>query len=270
MPHPGWACRSHRRGSSWGSALARFDPLYARASVEGVRLLLIRHGQTPDNVRGVLGTVVPGPGLTPLGMRQAAAVPAAIRAELGSIEAIDGLFVSSMRRTHLTAAPLAQARGIQPIELPGLREIEAGDYEGLRDRDSVRGYLGTVLAWGADQPRLRMPGAFTGEDFMARFDEAIREIERRHPDGTVAVFSHGAAMRLWVRMRSRDLDPMFTVHADLDNTGMAIMAGGLRADGEPGFELVSWRGAAAGLDDETAPDVTGEPPAEAIAEAPER
>jgi probable phosphoglycerate mutase len=230
-----------------------------------VRLLLIRHGQTPDNVGGFLGTVVPGPGLTPFGLQQAAAVPATLRDE-----AIDGIFVSNMLRTHLTAAPLAAERGIQPVELPGLREVEAGDYEGLRDRDSVRGYLGTVLAWGTDQPDLRMPGAFTGTDFMTRFDEAIAEVERRHPDGTVAVFSHGAAMRLWVRMRSRDLDPMFTVHADLDNTGMAIMEGGLRPDGEAGFELVSWRGAAAGLDDAAAPDVTGEPPAEAIADAPEQ
>jgi hypothetical protein len=51
---------------------------------------------------------------------------------------------------------------------------------------------------------------------------------------------------------------------------MAIMEGGLRPDGAAGFDLVSWRGAAAGLDDPTAPDVTGEPVDEAIAEAPER
>ena len=230
-----------------------------------MQLLLVRHGQVLPNVRGEVATLAPGPALTPLGEQQAAALPTAFENRT-----IDALFVSSLLRTHLTAAPLAEERGIQPVELAGLREIEAGDYEGLRDRDSVRGYLGTVLAWGTDQPDLRMPGAFTGRDFMARFDEAIAEVERRHPDGTVAVFSHGAAMRLWVRMRSRDLDPMFTVHADLDNTGMAIMEGGLRANGEAGFELVSWRGAAAGLDDATAPDVTGEPPAEAIAEAPER
>ena len=228
-----------------------------------MRLLLIRHGQTPDNVRGALGTVVPGPGLTPLGTRQAEAVPGTI-----ADEAIDGIFVSNMTRTHRTAAPLAADRGIEPIELPGLREIEAGDYEGLRDRDSVRGYLGTVLAWGTGQPGLRMPGAFTGTDFMLRFDESMAEVQRRHPDGTVAVFSHGAAMRLWVRMRSIDLDPQFTVQADLDNTGMAIMVGGMRSDGEAGFELESWRGAAAGLDDPTAPDVTGEPVDEAIADAP--
>ncbi len=228
-----------------------------------MRLILIRHGQTPDNVRGALGTVVPGPGLTPLGTRQAQAVPTTI-----ADEAVDGIFVSTMTRTHRTAAPLAAAREIKPVELPGLHEIWAGEYEGLNDRDSVRGYLGTIYAWGTGQPELRMPGAGTGTEFMRRFDDSIAEVERRHPDGTVVVFSHGAAMRLWVRMRSRHLDAQFTVQADLDNTGMAIMVGGMRDDGEAGFELESWRGAAAGLDDPTAPDVTGEPMDEAIADAP--
>lgn len=235
-----------------------------RCSVDAVRLLLIRHGQTPANVLGSLDTAPPGPGLTEFGHRQAAAVPATIAGE-----SIEGIYVSSLTRTHLTAAPLAAALGIEPVELPGLEEIQAGDYEGLRDRESVRGYLGTILRWGTGEPDLRMPGSETGTEFMARFDAAIAEVERRHPNGTAVVFNHGAAIRLWVRMRSIGIDPEFTVRADLDNTGMAIMEGGLRPDGQAGFELISWRGAAAGLDDPTAPDVTGEPMDEAVAEAPE-
>jgi release factor glutamine methyltransferase len=43
-----------------------------------VRLLLIRHGQTPSNVLGLLDTAPPGPGLTDLGVEQAAA-PAHLR-----------------------------------------------------------------------------------------------------------------------------------------------------------------------------------------------
>ncbi|KTR37372.1 histidine phosphatase, partial [Curtobacterium oceanosedimentum] len=42
-----------------------------------MRLLLIRHGQTPANVSGVLDAEVPGPGLTELGQQQADALPAA-------------------------------------------------------------------------------------------------------------------------------------------------------------------------------------------------
>ncbi len=67
-----------------------------------MRLLLIRHGQTPANVHGILDAEVPGPGLTELGQRQAEALPTAL-ADRG----IERLFVSSMLRTQLTAAPLA-------------------------------------------------------------------------------------------------------------------------------------------------------------------
>ena len=43
-----------------------------------MRLLLIRHGQTPSNLKFLLDTAVPGAALTELGERQAAALPEAL------------------------------------------------------------------------------------------------------------------------------------------------------------------------------------------------
>ncbi|WP_169736544.1 histidine phosphatase family protein, partial [Promicromonospora kroppenstedtii] len=101
-----------------------------------MRLLLLRHGQTPSNVKGLLDTAVPGPGLTLLGEKQAAAVPDALRdREIGAIA------VSSMIRTSFTAAPLAKDRGIEPVKLPGLREIEAGDLEMAGSHEAHLRYL---------------------------------------------------------------------------------------------------------------------------------
>jgi broad specificity phosphatase PhoE len=56
-----------------------------------MRLLLVRHGQTPSNVRSLLDTAVPGPGLTELGERQAAAPPEALAGE-----DIDALYASTL------------------------------------------------------------------------------------------------------------------------------------------------------------------------------
>ena len=76
-----------------------------------MRLLLVRHGQTPANVLGVLDTAVPGPGLTDLGRRQAAALPEAL-----AEERIDAIVVTDLVRTHETAAPLVAATGLyQPL-----------------------------------------------------------------------------------------------------------------------------------------------------------
>ncbi len=96
-----------------------------------MRLILVRHGQTPANVDGILESTVPGPGLTALGHEQAEALVEAL-----ADEKIDAIFVSSMIRTHLTAAPLVAARGLEPAVRDGLREIAAGDVEG-NDRRSI-------------------------------------------------------------------------------------------------------------------------------------
>ncbi|WP_282820289.1 histidine phosphatase family protein, partial [Curtobacterium flaccumfaciens] len=137
-----------------------------------MRLLLIRHGQTPANVHGILDAVVPGPGLTELGQQQADALPAAL-ADRG----IERLFVSSMVRTQITAAPLATSLGLEPVVLPGLREIEAGDTQGKSDKVSVQTYISTVHGWSGGDRTTRMPGAESGVEFFERYDDAVRQIE---------------------------------------------------------------------------------------------
>ena len=67
-----------------------------------MRLFLIRHGQTSSNVLGLLDTEPPGPGLTELGVKQAAGI-------LGQLVGapIVAVFSSSATRAQQTAAPLA-------------------------------------------------------------------------------------------------------------------------------------------------------------------
>lgn len=226
-----------------------------------MRLLLLRHGQTPANVDGILETSIPGPGLTELGRRQALAVPAAL-----ADERIDAIYVSNLVRTHETAAPLASTLGIEPVEFEGLREISAGDLEGANDWDSVKAYLGTCRAWATDLG-VRMPGGESGHEFFGRYDGALAEIESAHePDATVVVVSHGAAIRVWCGGRVPNLGPLFTRDTHLDNTGIVIVEGSTRT----GWTCISWAGMPIGgeaLVDTTDHDVTGEPYDEALADA---
>ena len=121
-----------------------------------MRLILVRHGQTPSNEIGALDTAEPGPGLTALGREQAALVPAALAAER-----VDAIVVSSLVRTHETAAPLAAERGIEPMVRRGIREVEAGDLEMRTDRASVITYLQTFGAWAAGDTNLRSSKRFS-------------------------------------------------------------------------------------------------------------
>ncbi|MES2092590.1 MAG: histidine phosphatase family protein [Actinomycetota bacterium] len=221
-----------------------------------MRLLLVRHGQTPANVLGLLDTAHPGPGLTMLGERQAIAVAEALRRR-----DVDAVFATTLVRTQLTARPFAAATVIE-----GLHEIEAGDLEGSSDRASARRYLTTAFAWGSGDLDATMPGATDGHAFFARFDRGIAAVSdavtaaratTEADSGTAAVFSHGAAIRVWTAGRAPNVPPIFAGSHELDNTGIVEL------DGSPseGWTLVSWSGTPVGgpeLADESAGDPIGE------------
>jgi probable phosphoglycerate mutase len=216
-----------------------------------MRLLLIRHGQTPSNVLGALDTAHPGAALTELGLAQAAAVPRALRDEQ-----IDAVFASTLLRTQLTAEPLARSVGVAAQVRDGLHEIEAGSLEMRSDRLSQHTYMGTVLSWGSGDLDARYPGGPSGTEFFERYDAAIERIAGEH-DGTVALFSHGAAIRVWVAGRVGNISPRFAAENHLENTGVVVLNG----DPDAGWIAESWTGVPLGgplLEDVSAADPTGE------------
>ena len=197
-----------------------------------MRLILIRHGQTPANVEGILESTVPGPGLTALGTEQAGQLVGALEGQ-----PIDALYVSTMVRTHLTAAPLVAARGLEPVERAGLREIAAGDVEGLNDEASVHQYVSTLFSWCGGDLDVRMPGAQDGHEVIARFDEVVTEIESLGLDA-VAVVSHGAIIRAWCAVRAANIDLDFVTDHYVTNTGIVVVDGSSAG----GWEVTSWLG----------------------------
>ncbi len=197
-----------------------------------MRLILVRHGQTPANVDGILESTIPGPGLTALGHEQAEALVEAL-----ADEKIDAIFVSSMIRTHLTAAPLVAERGLEPAVRDGLREIAAGDVEGNTDEASVHQYVHTLLEWCAGHLDVRMPGAETGHEVIARFDQVVDEAEALGVD-SVALVSHGAMIRAWCAARTGNVDLDFVSNHYVVNTGIVVIEG----SSETGWEVESWLG----------------------------
>ncbi|QAY60287.1 histidine phosphatase family protein [Microbacterium protaetiae] len=217
-----------------------------------MRLFLIRHGQTLSNVAGRLDTAAPGPGLTALGRRQAAAIPAALRDR-----DVDAVAVSPLIRTVETAAPLAAEHGLRPVMIDGLQEIEAAELEMRKDGSAVRTYVSTAFAWARGDTAVRMPGADAdGTAFFTRFDRSIARATTLSRE-SVAVFSHGAAIRVWSAARVHGLDPELLQHSPLHNTAVVELEGD-----EHGWELVQWSPDPAGgpqLLSLNEDDPTGEP-----------
>ncbi|GGL92014.1 isomerase [Streptomyces fumigatiscleroticus] len=209
-----------------------------------MRLLLIRHGQTSSNRKHLLDTAEPGPGLTPLGQEQAAALPQALASER-----IDALYASTLLRTQLTAAPLAASTGLAVQVRDGIREVTAGDLEMRGDDEAVATYLTTVFAWSQGDVERRMPGGENGVEALGRFDAVVAEAAGTGA-ATVAMVSHGAAIRMWVAARAANVDVAYASGHALRNTGVVVLSG----SPAQGWRVLLWEGSPLGPEESSAED----------------
>lgn len=129
------------------------------------------------------------PELDPVGVEQAEKV--CVRLARASIDAI---YVTTLRRTSETAAPLAKALGLEPMVEPDLREVFLGEWEGGLYRLKVIQGDPIAVRMLKEERWDTIPGAERDEDFAARVKSGINRIASKHPDQTVAVFTHGGVI----------------------------------------------------------------------------
>ena len=156
-------------------------------------ILLVRHGESEPAVVGESFKLLDGqsdPALSPEGEAEAAQV-----CERLASEHIDAIYVSTLRRTAQTAAPLARRLGITPVADNDLREVFLGEWEGGgMFRKNVNDQHPLALRMFEEQRWDVVPGAESMEDFAGRLRSAIERIAAAHTDQRVAVFVHGGVI----------------------------------------------------------------------------
>jgi broad specificity phosphatase PhoE len=203
-------------------------------AAEAMTLTFVRHGESEANAAGVIDTSVPGPHLTELGRQQAEDV-----ADELAGNNYDGVYASSMIRTQETAQPLADQLGQPIVVLPGLREIDAGVFEG-QSEDSGLGRIGYVLApvaWTLGARFVPVLGSTDGNAFDARVDDAVQTIYDSG-DRNAVVFSHGATIMFWTMMNVDNPDLGLILSHPLDNAAVVVITG----NPEDGWTLQNWDG----------------------------
>lgn len=163
-------------------------------------ILLVRHGESEPAVPGRPFALVDGhgdPALAPDGRSQAEAV-----ADRLADQQLDAIYVTSLRRTVETAAPLVARTAIEPRVERDLREVHLGEWEGglLRQKaaegDPIVAQIYAQGRWDV------IPGAEAQDALVARTTDAVARIAAAHPDQRVAVFSHGGVIGLLVALAS--------------------------------------------------------------------
>lgn len=161
-------------------------------SPDASQILLIRHGQSAPYVPGQPFALIDGhgdPELTELGHFQAQRV-----ADRLLSEPVSAIYVSTLTRTHQTAAPLAAATGLEPIVEPDLREVFLGEAEGGLLREMFATDHPTARALREQRDWGVIPGAESNAQLTGRVVGAVERIADRHQGEMAAAFCHGGVI----------------------------------------------------------------------------
>ncbi|MBZ9711700.1 histidine phosphatase family protein [Deinococcus multiflagellatus] len=206
-----------------------------------MRLLLIRHGQSENNLAehgsGYAQRRLPDPPLTPLGLQQARHTAAHLAAQA---HGVTHLYTSLMTRAVQTAAPFAQILGLPAhglaaaYEYGGLTTGPAGHFAPVLGRDHA--------ALQGDCPALVWPQELTGQPWdggAEAWEEAVFErraqgvltgLRAAHGDSdSLALITHhdfaGALIRAALGWAGTGTPPIFRL-AHLSTTLLEVPEGG--------------------------------------------
>jgi len=175
-------------------------------------IFLVRHGESAPARASEPFALVGGqadPDLAPEGRDHAERVGVRLAGER-----IEAIYVTTLRRTVQTAAPLAAKLDITPVVEPDLREINLGEWEGgLSRKHTTDGHPIADRLW-REQRWDVIPGAESDEAFGARLRAAITRIAAAHPDSRVAVFTHGGVIGEILAQASRAVERFAFLGAD--------------------------------------------------------
>jgi broad specificity phosphatase PhoE len=154
-----------------------------------LRLYLLRHGETTfSQTGGYCGAL--DVELTACGQAMAQSFADAYKHLSWA-----AIYCSPMQRTQTTAAPIAQATGLEPQLRDGLREGHYGAWEGL-EKDEVKQRFTEDYHHWMTEPAWNAPtDGETAVEIANRAMAVIAEIERKHRTGNVLVVSHKATLR---------------------------------------------------------------------------
>lgn len=128
--------------------------------------------------------------LTELGKKQAEKAGAYFKEH-----PVDVLYSSDLLRAYQTAEPIGKALGLPIHKDTGLREIKAGEWEGISFDDMAVQYPKEAEIWVSDIGRSRCPGGESVAELTERIAGAVRRIAEKHDGQTVCITTHATPIR---------------------------------------------------------------------------
>lgn len=154
------------------------------------KLYIVRHGESIANHDGRLAGNRNVP-LSEIGRKQAART-----AEFLRDIPLDAVYSSDLSRAMVTAEIIAVAHTLPVIPEPGLREINAGVWEGMTYAEIAAQFPNEYRIWKENIGLSRCPGGESAQEVQTRVKMAVERTVHLHPDGCLCLVTHGLALRM--------------------------------------------------------------------------
>lgn len=188
-----------------------------------LRLLLLRHGETPMSVAGVFSGRS-DPELTAVGAEQARRAAAWLKVRQDTGEGIDAVLTSPLVRARQTAAVAAGALGLDVTVTDGLIETDFGAWEGLGFDEVHRRWPVEHTAWSSD-PSVPTVGGESMDEVSARCARLLDGLGAWDGTGagrTVLLVSHVSPVKAVLRAALQAPATVYTtLHLDL--AGLSVV-----------------------------------------------
>jgi broad specificity phosphatase PhoE len=147
-------------------------------------IILVRHGRTPWNKDKIFRGTVDIPH-DDVGREEAR-----LAGEWLKGETIHAAYCSPLARARDTAQAIARHHGLQVTDLPGLIDLNYGDWQGVPLSEVKVKWAELYRQWETAPHTVRFPQGETLEECSRRAWAAVEEVVERHPGQTVLLAAH--------------------------------------------------------------------------------
>ena len=154
------------------------------------KFILVRHGQSEANKLGRFAGHSDFP-LSELGLLQAEKTAKYILEN----HKIDIIYSSDLKRAYSTALPVSKMTGLEIIPDTRLREIYAGEWEGMKFEDIAEKFPEDRSLWKSDIANSRPTDGESVREIAARILARLTEIGNENNGKTVLVTFHATPIR---------------------------------------------------------------------------
>ncbi len=157
-----------------------------------IPIILVRHGQTAWNKEERFRGRADLP-LDDFGIRQAEAAASKL-AGCGAV----AIYASPLKRTMMTAEPIAARIGLKVQPIDGLIDINYGQWQGLSTEEAMELDSNLYRQWIETPQYAKFPEGEGLQDVRDRVESVMSQMLSRHAGETVILVSHVVVCRVFI------------------------------------------------------------------------